>query len=167
MCEVLSHDNSLPLDVSKDQFEDFSNSNEEFSSTDDDSFSIDNIDYVKASPLDSELVSSEVMEIVILKVRGIKASNDNPIHFYYPIISGTPPNLTPSGESDFLEFCWTSLFCSFEFRLRVSLGMDGNLTLISRIRNVNGKPFSFSFGYHSHLSVSDISEVRIEGLETI
>ncbi|KVH89047.1 Aldose 1-/Glucose-6-phosphate 1-epimerase [Cynara cardunculus var. scolymus] len=46
---------------------------------------------------------------------------------------------------------------SFEFRLRVSLGMDGNLTLTSRIRNVNGKPFSFSFAYHSYLSVSDIS----------
>ncbi|XP_024992757.1 putative glucose-6-phosphate 1-epimerase [Cynara cardunculus var. scolymus] len=56
---------------------------------------------------------------------------------------------------------------SFEFRLRVSLGMDGNLTLTSRIRNVNGKPFSFSFAYHSYLSVSDISEVRIEGLETM
>nr|GEY07198.1 hypothetical protein [Tanacetum cinerariifolium] len=35
---------------------------------------------------------------------GIEASNDNPIPFYDPIISGTPPNLTPSGESDlFLE----------------------------------------------------------------
>nr|GEW26594.1 hypothetical protein [Tanacetum cinerariifolium] len=72
-----------------------------FSSTDDDSFSFDKIDYVEASPPDSELVSSEVMEIVIPKVGGIKASNDNPIPFYDPIISGTPPNLTPSGESDF------------------------------------------------------------------
>nr|GEU72867.1 hypothetical protein [Tanacetum cinerariifolium] len=53
------------------QFEDFSDSNDEFSSTDDDSFSIDNIDYVKASPLDSKLISSEVMEIVIPKVGGI------------------------------------------------------------------------------------------------
>nr|GEZ56366.1 hypothetical protein [Tanacetum cinerariifolium] len=57
-----------PLDVSKDQFEDFSDSNDEFSSTDDDSFSIDNIDYVEASPPDSELVISEVMEIVIPKI---------------------------------------------------------------------------------------------------
>nr|GEV91421.1 hypothetical protein [Tanacetum cinerariifolium] len=55
----------------KDQFEDFSDSNEEFSSPDDDSFSIDNIDYVEASPPDSELVSSEVMEIVIPEVGGI------------------------------------------------------------------------------------------------
>nr|GEX58550.1 hypothetical protein [Tanacetum cinerariifolium] len=59
MCDVPFHDNSLPLDVSKDQFEDFSDSNDESTSTDDDSFSIDNIEYVEASPPDSELVSSE------------------------------------------------------------------------------------------------------------
>nr|GEZ17910.1 hypothetical protein [Tanacetum cinerariifolium] len=68
MYDVPFHDNSPPLDVSKDQFEDFSNSNDEFSSTDDDSFSIDNVEYVKASPPDSGLVSSEVMEIVIPEV---------------------------------------------------------------------------------------------------
>nr|GFC89768.1 hypothetical protein [Tanacetum cinerariifolium] len=33
MCDVPFHDNSPPLDVSKDQFEDFSESNDEFSST--------------------------------------------------------------------------------------------------------------------------------------
>nr|GEZ87825.1 hypothetical protein [Tanacetum cinerariifolium] len=71
MCDVPFHDNSLPLDISKDQIEDLSESNEEFSSIDDDSFSIDNIDYVEASPLDSELVSSEVMKIVILEVERI------------------------------------------------------------------------------------------------
>nr|GEU80549.1 hypothetical protein [Tanacetum cinerariifolium] len=71
MCDVPFHDNSLPLDISKDQFEDFSDSNDESSPTDDNSFSIDNIEYVKASPPDSELVSSEVLEIVILEVGGI------------------------------------------------------------------------------------------------
>nr|GFB19036.1 hypothetical protein [Tanacetum cinerariifolium] len=83
------------------QIEDFFESNEEFSSTDGDSISLDNIDYVEASPSDSELFSSEVMEIFIPKVGGIEASNDNPIPFYDPIISGTPPSLTPFGESDF------------------------------------------------------------------
>nr|GEY21717.1 hypothetical protein [Tanacetum cinerariifolium] len=110
------------------QSQDFSDSNDEFSSTDDDSFSIDKIDYVEASPSDSELVSSEVMEVVIPKVGGIdddilltikddilrenllnvnhlfakiEASNDIPTPFYDPIISGTPPTLTPSGESEF------------------------------------------------------------------
>nr|GFA17003.1 hypothetical protein [Tanacetum cinerariifolium] len=122
-CDVPFHDNSLPLDISKDQFEDFSESNEKISSTDDDSFSFDKIDYVEASPPDYELVSSEVMEIVIPKVGGIdddilrekllnvnhlfakvEASNDNPTPFYDPIISGTPLTLTLSGESDlFLE----------------------------------------------------------------
>nr|GEW60415.1 hypothetical protein [Tanacetum cinerariifolium] len=120
MCDVPFHDNSPLLDVSKDQFKDFFESNDELSSTDDDSFSIDKIDYVEASPLDSELISSEVMEIVIPEVGGIdddilhenlsnvnhlfaklKASNENPIPFYDPIISGTPLTLTPSGESDF------------------------------------------------------------------
>nr|GEU81010.1 hypothetical protein [Tanacetum cinerariifolium] len=71
MCDVPSHDNSPPLDVSKYQIEDFSESNKEFSSIDDDSFSIDDIDYIEASPPDSVLVSSEVMEIVIPKVGGI------------------------------------------------------------------------------------------------
>nr|GFC06799.1 hypothetical protein [Tanacetum cinerariifolium] len=71
MCDVPFHDNSLPLNVSKDQIEDLFESNEEFSSTDADSFSIDKIDYVEASPPDFELVSSEVMEIVISEVGGI------------------------------------------------------------------------------------------------
>ncbi|GMH00446.1 hypothetical protein Nepgr_002285 [Nepenthes gracilis] len=69
--------------------------------------------------------------------------------------------LRPSAED--LK-CWPH---SFEFRLRISLTTDGSLLLISRIRNVDGKPFSFSFAYHTYLSVSDISEVRIEGLETL
>ncbi|XP_076951773.1 putative glucose-6-phosphate 1-epimerase isoform X2 [Bidens hawaiensis] len=60
--------------------------------------------------------------------------------------------------------CWPH---SFELRLRVCLGPDGNLALLSRVRNIHGKPFSFSFAYHSYLSVSDISEVRVEGLETM
>nr|GEW35452.1 reverse transcriptase domain-containing protein [Tanacetum cinerariifolium] len=71
MCDVPFHDNSPPLDVSKDQFEDFSDSNDEATSINDDSFSIDNIEYVEASTPDSELVSLEVIEIVIPEVGGI------------------------------------------------------------------------------------------------
>ncbi|KAL2482925.1 Galactose mutarotase-like superfamily protein [Forsythia ovata] len=58
---------------------------------------------------------------------------------------------------------------SFEFRLRVTLGPSGDLMLTSRIRNTNtdGKPFTFTFAYHTYFSVSDISEVRVEGLETL
>lgn len=58
---------------------------------------------------------------------------------------------------------------SYEFRLRVALGPAGDLMLTSRIRNTNvdGKPFSFTFAYHTYFSVTDISEVRVEGLETL
>ncbi|XVE77231.1 hypothetical protein DITRI_Ditri13aG0045500 [Diplodiscus trichospermus] len=91
-------------------------------------------------------------------------------------IDENPPPLKPNDShgKSFIDLllkpfeedlkCWPH---SFEFRLRVSLGADGSLTLISRVRNVNGKPLSFSFAYHTYLSVSDISEVRIEGLETL
>ncbi|PON75027.1 Glucose-6-phosphate 1-epimerase [Trema orientale] len=58
---------------------------------------------------------------------------------------------------------------SYEFRLRVALGPGGDLMLTSRVRNTNtdGKPFTFTFAYHTYFSVSDISEVRVEGLETL
>ncbi|CAL9181249.1 unnamed protein product [Musa hybrid cultivar] len=58
---------------------------------------------------------------------------------------------------------------SYEFRLRVALTPGGDLMLTSRIRNTNsdGKPFSFTFAYHTYFLVSDISEVRVEGLETL
>ncbi|GKD08743.1 hypothetical protein Tco_1188428 [Tanacetum coccineum] len=59
MCDVPFRDNSHPLDISKDQFEGFSDSNDDSTSIDDDSFSIDDIDYVEASPPDSEIVSLE------------------------------------------------------------------------------------------------------------
>ncbi|GKC43242.1 hypothetical protein Tco_1060964 [Tanacetum coccineum] len=71
MCDVPFRDNSPPLDISKDQFEGFSDSNNDSTSIDDDSFSIDDIDYVEASPTDSELVSLEVVEIFIPEVGGI------------------------------------------------------------------------------------------------
>ncbi|KAJ6829483.1 putative glucose-6-phosphate 1-epimerase isoform X1 [Iris pallida] len=92
------------------------------------------------------------------------------------IIDDSPPHLPSSDGNDKVSVdlllkpseddmkCWPH---HFEFRLRVSLSMVGDLTMISRIRNINGKPFSFSFAYHTYFSVSDISEVRIEGLETL
>ncbi|KAJ6775808.1 APOSPORY-ASSOCIATED PROTEIN C-RELATED [Salix koriyanagi] len=58
------------------------------------------------------------------------------------------------------------VFCSFELRLRITLSAS-KLTLISRVRNTDNKPFSFTFALRNYLSVSDISEVRVEGLETL
>ncbi|GJR30103.1 hypothetical protein Tco_1106335, partial [Tanacetum coccineum] len=62
MCDVPFRDNSPLLDISKDQFEGFSDSNDDSTLIDDDSFSIDDIDYVEASPPNSELVSLEVVK---------------------------------------------------------------------------------------------------------
>nr|GFB37776.1 hypothetical protein [Tanacetum cinerariifolium] len=59
MCDVPFRDNSLPLDISKDQYEDFFDSNDDSASINDDSFSIGDIDYVEASPPHSELISLE------------------------------------------------------------------------------------------------------------
>ncbi|XP_076910687.1 putative glucose-6-phosphate 1-epimerase [Bidens hawaiensis] len=58
---------------------------------------------------------------------------------------------------------------SFEYRLRVTLGPGSDLMLTSRVRNTgtDGKPFTFTFAYHTYFAVSDISEVRVEGLETL
>ncbi|CAL1399944.1 unnamed protein product [Linum trigynum] len=57
----------------------------------------------------------------------------------------------------------------FEFRIRIALGPGGDLMLTSRIRNTNtdGKPFTFTFAYNNYFYLTDISEVRIEGLETL
>nr|GFA98814.1 hypothetical protein [Tanacetum cinerariifolium] len=80
-------------DNSLNTFEDFSESNEEFSSTDDDSFSFDKIDYVEASPPDSELVSSKDDHSPLLAyVVWIFVA-----YLTYPII---PPYLYPFGNED-------------------------------------------------------------------
>nr|GFC90871.1 hypothetical protein [Tanacetum cinerariifolium] len=96
------HDNSPLLDVSKDQFEDFSESNNEVSSMDEASLSIDNINYVEASPLDSELVSSEVMEIVISEVEEIEDDNLREkllnVHLLISNIEALRDNLTQSSK---------------------------------------------------------------------
>nr|GEV13209.1 cytochrome oxidase subunit I, mitochondrial [Tanacetum cinerariifolium] len=68
MCDVSFRDNSQSLYISKDQFEDFSDSHDDSTSIDDDSFSIDDSKYVEASPPNSELVILKVMEIVIPEV---------------------------------------------------------------------------------------------------
>nr|GEV50895.1 hypothetical protein [Tanacetum cinerariifolium] len=112
MCDVPFHDNSPPLDVSIDQFEDFFDSNDESTSTDDDSFSIDNIEYVEASPPNSELVSSEVMEIVIPKVGGIDDDilltikddilREKLLNIYLLITNIEALNDNPTPSSDFM-----------------------------------------------------------------
>ncbi|GKF38188.1 hypothetical protein Tco_0118249, partial [Tanacetum coccineum] len=71
MCDVPLCDHPTPLEASKDHSEIVIDSNDDYSSSDDDSPYGEDIDYVDASPPDSELVSLEVVEIVIPKVGGI------------------------------------------------------------------------------------------------
>nr|GEZ18355.1 hypothetical protein [Tanacetum cinerariifolium] len=88
MCDVPFRDNSPPLDISKDQFENFSDSNDNSTSIDGDYFSIDNIDYVEASLPVSKLVSldGEIEDDILrekllninLLITKIESLNDNP-----------------------------------------------------------------------------------------
>ncbi|GJT94302.1 hypothetical protein Tco_1083147 [Tanacetum coccineum] len=84
-CDVPFCDNSPHLDVLNDHFEFFSDFNDDCTSSDDDSF--ENIDYVEASPLDSELVSLEEVKDdtlhekllnIYLLIAKIESLNDNP-----------------------------------------------------------------------------------------
>nr|GFB89007.1 hypothetical protein [Tanacetum cinerariifolium] len=78
-----------PIDISKDQFEDFFDSNDDSTLIDDVYFSIDDIDYVKASPPDSELVSLEEVKDDILREKLLK------IHFLIAKIRSLNDNPTP------------------------------------------------------------------------
>ncbi|GKE28931.1 hypothetical protein Tco_1444315 [Tanacetum coccineum] len=114
MCDVPFRDNSLHLDISKDQFKGFSDSNNDSTSIDDDSFSIYDIDYVEASPPDSELVSlkevkdfytedgeikddilREKLSKINLLIAKIEAINSNPPPSFDFVTksSSTSPNL--------------------------------------------------------------------------
>ncbi|GKE98158.1 hypothetical protein Tco_0021509 [Tanacetum coccineum] len=86
-CDVPFYDNSPPLDVLNDHFGIFSDFNDDCTSSDDDDF--ENIDYVEASPPDSELVSLEEVKDDILcekllniniLIAKIESLNDNSTH---------------------------------------------------------------------------------------
>ncbi|CAM8881557.1 unnamed protein product [Rhodiola kirilowii] len=54
----------------------------------------------------------------------------------------------------------------FELRLRVILSAN-NLKLITQVKNIDYNPFTFTFSLRNYFMVSDISEVRIEGLDNL
>nr|GEW43991.1 hypothetical protein [Tanacetum cinerariifolium] len=74
MCDVHLDNNHTPLEA-KDHVEIVVNSKDDISSSDDDSLYNENIEYVEASPHDSELVSLEVAEIVIPEKEEIEDDN--------------------------------------------------------------------------------------------
>ncbi|GJU64916.1 hypothetical protein Tco_1246751 [Tanacetum coccineum] len=85
LVEQLLYDNSPPLDALKDYFEIFFDSNDDCTSSDDNPFYSEDIDYVEASPPDSELVSLEEDDIlrekllnINLLIAKIQSLNDNP-----------------------------------------------------------------------------------------
>nr|GEZ61765.1 hypothetical protein [Tanacetum cinerariifolium] len=74
MCDVHLVNNPTPLEA-KDHFEIVINFNDDISSSDDDSLYKENIEYVEASPHNSELVGLEVAEIVIPEDEEIEDDN--------------------------------------------------------------------------------------------
>nr|GFA83792.1 hypothetical protein [Tanacetum cinerariifolium] len=74
MCDVHLDNNHTPLEA-KYHVKIVLNSNDDISSSDDDSLHEENIEYVEASPHDSELVSLEAAEIVIPEVEEIEDDN--------------------------------------------------------------------------------------------
>ncbi|GJU63752.1 hypothetical protein Tco_1245587 [Tanacetum coccineum] len=114
-CDVPFCDNSPPLDVLNDHFEIFSDFNDNCTSSDDDSF--EDIDYVEASPPDSELVSLEEVKDDILcekllninlLIAKIESLNDNPTPDC--VLKSPSPFPIPVEDSDsFFEKSDTSL----------------------------------------------------------
>nr|GEW59159.1 hypothetical protein [Tanacetum cinerariifolium] len=101
MCDVHLVTNPTPLEA-KDHFEIAINSNDAYSSSDDASLYNENIEYVEASPHDSELVSLEVAEIVIPKDEEIKDDNLREkllkVNILIAKIKALKDNSTPSSE---------------------------------------------------------------------
>nr|GEU61544.1 hypothetical protein [Tanacetum cinerariifolium] len=101
MCDVHLVNNPTPFEA-KDHFEIVINSNDDYSSSDNDSLYNENIEYVEASPHDSELVGLEVPEIVIPKDEEIK--DDNlcekllKVNLLIAKIEALKDNPTPSSE---------------------------------------------------------------------
>nr|GFA32037.1 hypothetical protein [Tanacetum cinerariifolium] len=101
MCDVHLVNNPTPLEA-KDHFEIVINSNDDYSSSDDDSLYYENIEYVEASPHDFELVSLEVEKIVIPEDEKIEDDNLHEkllkVNLLIAKIEALKDNPTPSSE---------------------------------------------------------------------
>nr|GFA77399.1 hypothetical protein [Tanacetum cinerariifolium] len=101
MCDVHLVNNPTPLEA-KDHFEIVINSSDDISSSDDDSLYNENIEYIEASPHDSEVVSLEVAEIVIPEEEDIEDDNLREkllnVHLLIANIEALKDNPTPSSK---------------------------------------------------------------------
>nr|GFC09539.1 hypothetical protein [Tanacetum cinerariifolium] len=101
MCDVHLVNNPTHFEA-KDHFEIVIKSNDDISSSDDDSLYNENIEYVEASPYDSEVVSLEVVEVVIPEDEEIEDDNLREkllnVHLLIANIEALKDNPTPSSE---------------------------------------------------------------------
>nr|GEX41051.1 hypothetical protein [Tanacetum cinerariifolium] len=129
-CDVPFCDNSPPLDLLNDHFELFFDFNDDCTLSDDDSF--EDIDYVEASPPDSELVSlEEVKEDILcekllninLLIAKIESLNDNATPNC--VLKSPSPFPIPVEDCDsFFEKSDTSLFYSDYYLLEFETFSD-------------------------------------------
>nr|GEZ81840.1 hypothetical protein [Tanacetum cinerariifolium] len=95
-CDVPFCDNSPPLDVLNDRFELFSDFNNDCTLSDDDSFK--EIDYVEASPPNSELVSlEEVKDDILCGKHGFLVRSKRLLGYDDKAIEGTAAYWSMSG----------------------------------------------------------------------
>nr|GEU89356.1 zf-CCHC domain-containing protein/UBN2 domain-containing protein [Tanacetum cinerariifolium] len=158
MCDVPFHDNSQPLDILKEQFEDFSDSNDDSTSIDDDSFSIDDIDYVEASPTHYELVSleevkdfhpedgefeddvlCEKLSKINLLIAKIEALNANPTPSFDFVLNSPIP--VEDGDSFLEKFETTTKLETFKFDIKEK--NSGSTTIHADISLLDLKCFYF------------------------
>nr|GFA13893.1 hypothetical protein [Tanacetum cinerariifolium] len=101
MCDVHLVNNPTSLEA-KDHFEIVIDSNDDYSSSDDDSLYYEIIKYIEASPYDSELVSLEVEKIVIPEDEEIEDDNLSEkllkVNLLIAEIKALKDNPTPSSE---------------------------------------------------------------------
>nr|GEZ66264.1 hypothetical protein [Tanacetum cinerariifolium] len=168
MCDVHLVNNSTPLEA-KDHLEIVLNSTDDISPSDDDSLHEENIEYVEASPHDSELVSLEEVEIVILEVKEIEDDNlrekllnvhlliakiealkDDPTQSFEPLTKSSSTSL-----NSFLEETNTfhNSFLEFEnFNFDLGEISSGSTTTHSDISLPDYEAFSFNNDHIKEIS---------------
>nr|GEU42839.1 RNA-directed DNA polymerase, eukaryota, reverse transcriptase zinc-binding domain protein [Tanacetum cinerariifolium] len=153
MCDVHLVNNPTPLKA-KDHFEILINSNDDISSSDDESLYKENIEYVKASPHDSELVILEVAEIVTPKVEEIEDDNLREkllnVHLLIANIEALKDNHTSSSK-----FLTKSSSTSSKSFLEETNTFHNSLSEFENFYFYLGEISSGSTTTHSDISLSD------------
>ncbi|GJX23242.1 hypothetical protein Tco_0227687 [Tanacetum coccineum] len=92
VCDVPLCNNPTPLETFKEHFETIVDFNDDSTSSEDNSY--ENIDYVDASPPDAEIVSLEVVEIVILETNTFDNSLPKSETFCFDLEENSSGNTT-------------------------------------------------------------------------